>query len=106
MKEFFKVLRRFVPPYKKYLILSVVFTLLSAVLNVFSFMVIVPILQILFKVTEPVDVEFIEWSAMGSENMKDVLMNNATYFINGYTAQHGAASVLLLLGLFLLFNKL
>ncbi len=106
MKEFFKVLRRFVPPYKKYLILSVVFTLLSAVLNVFSFMVIVPILQILFKVTEPVDVEFIEWSAMGSENMKDVLMNNATYFINEYTAEHGAASVLLLLGLFLLFMTL
>ena len=106
MKDFFKVLRRFVPPYRKYLILSVVFTLLSAVLNVFSFMVIVPILQILFKVTEPVDVEFIEWSAMGSENMKDVLMNNATYFINEYTAEHGAASVLLLLGLFLLFMTL
>ncbi len=106
MKDFFKVLRRFVPPYRKYLILSVVFTLLSAVLNVFSFMVIVPILQILFKVTEPVDVEFIEWSAMGSENMKDVLMNNATYFINEYTVEHGAASVLLLLGLFLLFMTL
>ena len=44
MKEFFKVLRRFVPPYKKYLVLSLVFTLLSAILNVFSFMVIIPIL--------------------------------------------------------------
>ena len=68
MKEFFKVLRRFVPPYKKYLILSVLFTLLSAVLNVFSFMLLIPILQILFKVAEPVDVDFIAWSAMNSDN--------------------------------------
>ena len=49
MKEFIQVLRRFVPPYKKYLILHVVFNILSAVLNIFSFMLIVPILQILFK---------------------------------------------------------
>ena len=55
MKEFFKVLKRFVPPYKKYLIWSVFFTFLSAILNVFSFMVLVPILKILFEVekTEP-----------------------------------------------------
>ena len=64
MKEFFKVLRRFVPPYRRYLVLSVLFTLLSAVLNVFSFMVLIPILQILFKVTEPAEVDFIAWSTM------------------------------------------
>ena len=60
MKEFFKVLKRFVPPYRKYLVLSVAFTLLSAVLNVFSFMVLIPILQIFFKVTDPVEVDFID----------------------------------------------
>lgn len=49
MKEFLQVLRRFVPPYKKYLALSVIFNILSAVLNIFSFMTIMPILQILFK---------------------------------------------------------
>ena len=52
MKEFIQVLRRFVPPYKKYLILHVIFNVLSAILNIFSFMLIVPILQILFKMQE------------------------------------------------------
>ena len=48
MKDFIAVLRRFVPPYKRYLVWSVVFNILSAVLNIFSFMAIIPILQILF----------------------------------------------------------
>ena len=106
MKEFFKVLRRFVPPYKKYLILSLVFTFLSAILNVFSFMVIIPILQILFKVTDTSGVNFIEWSTMHSGNMKDVLLNNATYFLNEFSAEHGASLVLLLLGVFLVVMTL
>ena len=49
MKEFMQVLRRFVPPYKKYLVLTVVFNILSAVLNIFSFLAIIPILQIIFQ---------------------------------------------------------
>lgn len=106
MKEFFKVLRRFVPPYKKYLILSVVFTLLSAVLNVFSFMLLIPILQILFKVTEPVDVDFMEWSTMNSDNAKEVLMNNLQYYMNDFVADHGESLMLLLLGVFLIFMTL
>ncbi len=106
MKEFFKVLRRFVPPYKKYLILSVVFTLLSAVLNVFSFMLLIPILQILFKVTEPVEVDFIAWSAMDSDNAKEVLMNNLQYYMNDFVADHGESLMLLLLGVFLIFMTL
>ena len=101
MKEFFKVLRRFVPPYRKYLILSLVFTFLSAILNVFSFMVIIPILQILFKITDTSGVEFIPWSEMSSGNMKEVVMNNATYYMNSFTDEYGASLVLLLLGLFL-----
>lgn len=106
MKEFFKVLRRFVPPYKKYLILSVVFTLLSAVLNVFSFMLLIPILQILFKVTEPVDVDFMAWSTMNSDNAKEVLMNNLQYYMNDFVADHGESLMLLLLGVFLIFMTL
>lgn len=101
MKEFFKVLRRFVPPYRKYLIMSLVFTFLSAILNVFSFMVIIPILQILFKITDTSGVEFIPWSEMSSGNMKEVVMNNATYYMNSFTDEYGASLVLLLLGLFL-----
>ena len=50
MKEFLQVLRRFVPPYKKYLVLSVVFNVLSAALNIFSFATLIPILQIIFQV--------------------------------------------------------
>ena len=61
MKEFFKILKRFVPPYKRSLILSLVFTLFSAILNVFSFVIIIPILQILFKVNDASAVEFIDW---------------------------------------------
>lgn len=106
MKEFFKVLMRFVPPYKKYLILSLVFTFLSAILNVFSFMVIIPILQILFNVTDSSGVKFTPWEEVTSENMKDVLMDNLTYYMNEMSAEHGASVVLLLLGLFLIFMTL
>lgn len=52
MKDFLQVLRRFVPPYKRYLVLSVVFNILSAVLNIFSFAALIPMLQILFKTEE------------------------------------------------------
>ena len=106
MKEFFKVLRRFVPPYRKYLVLSVLFTLLSAVLNVFSFMVLIPILQILFKVTEPAEVDFIAWSTMDSGNAKEVLMNNLQFYMNGFVDSHGASAMLLLLGVFLVLMTL
>ena len=106
MKEFLKVLRRFVPPYRRYLVLSVVFTLLSAVLNVFSFMVLIPILQILFKVSEPVDVDFISWNVMSMDNAKEVLLNNVQYYMNDFVCTHGASMMLLLLGLFLVFMTL
>ena len=106
MKEFFKVLKRLVPPYRKYLILSVVFTLLSAVLNVFSFMLLIPILQILFKVAEPVEVDFIAWSTIDSGNAKEVLLNNLQYFMNDFVAAHGESLMLLLLGVFLIFMTL
>ncbi|MBO7272797.1 MAG: ABC transporter ATP-binding protein [Bacteroidaceae bacterium] len=106
MKEFFKILKRFVPPYKRSLILSLIFTLFSAILNVFSFMVIIPILQILFKINDTSGVEFIEWSAMDSSNAKDVLFNNATWYLNSLSEEHGASMVMLLLGFFLIFMTL
>jgi len=106
MKEFLKILRRFVPPYKKYLILSLFFTLLSAILNVFSFMVIIPILQILFKINDVSGVAYTPWSEMTSDNAKEVLMDNAAYYMNSITEEYGASTVLLLLGLFLVFMTL
>ena len=98
MKEFFKILKRFVPPYKKCLVWSLVFTLLSAVLNVFSFAVLIPILEILFDSSSAsVPVEFIEWGSMNSGNAKEVLMNNLKYYINDYSP----STMLLMLGVFL-----
>lgn len=106
MKDFFKVLKRFVPPYKKYLVLSLFFTLLSAILNVFSFMVIIPILQILFKINDTSDVVFTPWSEITSDNLQDAVIDNATYYLNTFTEEHGASTVLMLLGVFLIFMTL
>ena len=106
MKDFFKVLKRFVPPYKKYLVLSLFFTLLSAILNVFSFMVIIPILQILFKINDTSDVVFTPWSEISSDNLQDAVIDNATYCLNTFTEEHGASTVLMLLGVFLIFMTL
>lgn len=101
MKEFLQVLRRFVPPYKKYLVLTVVFNILSAVLNIFSFMAIIPILQILFKTqAASVPAGLMDW---GSGNMKDVLINNANYYIYEMIESMGATTTLLVIGLFLAF---
>lgn len=101
MKEFLQVLRRFVPSYKKYLVLTVVFNILSAVLNIFSFMAIIPILQILFKTqAASVPAGLMDW---GSGNMKDVLINNANYYIYEMIESMGATTTLLVIGLFLAF---
>ena len=75
MKELFKILTRFVPPYKKYLILNIFFNLLTAILTLFSFALIIPILQMLFKINEATYV-FMEW---GSGSMKDVVVNNFSH---------------------------
>ena len=99
MKEFIQVLRRFVPPYKKYLILHIVFNLLSAILNIFSFALIIPILQILFKMQEG-SYSFIPWDA-ADISMKDIIINNFYYYVNNLIEQHGASNTLLILGVFL-----
>ena len=75
MKDFFKILKRFVPPYKKSLILSLIFTVLSAILNIFSFMVIIPILQILFKINDTSGIEFIDWSMMDSSKLQSLTLS-------------------------------
>ena len=79
MREFIDILRRFVPPYKKYLVMSVVFNILSAILNIFSFATLVPILQILFKTGEAGRVtQLMPWSW---DHAKEVLSNNADYYV-------------------------
>ena len=99
MKEFLNVLRRFVPPYKKYLILSVVFNILSAVLNIFSFAALIPILQILFQTSDAETATSLmawDWG-----NIQTVLMNNMNYYVNGLIAEWGQTTTLLFIGLFL-----
>lgn len=101
MKEFLQILRRFIPPYKKYLALTVVFNILSAVLNIFSFAALIPILQILFR-TEGAGTatELMPWSL---DNLKEVLANNADYYVTQLISDVGATTTLLLIGLFLAF---
>ena len=101
MKEFLQILRRFIPPYKKYLALTVVFNILSAVLNIFSFAALIPILQILFR-TEGAGTatQLMPWSL---NNLKEVLANNADYYVTQLIGNVGATTTLLLIGLFLAF---
>ena len=99
MKEFLLVLRRFVPPYKKYLLLSVLFNILSAVLNVFSFMSLIPMLSILFKTGDGESVT--QLMAWDWGNVKDVLMNNMNYYVNQLISDVGPTTTLLIIGLFL-----
>ena len=104
MKEFIQVLKRFVPPYKKYLVLTVLFNILSALLNIFSFMAIIPILNILFKTDEMVErVEWIPWSEMSLGNIADVLSNNADALVQDMVADWGPTTTMLVIGLFLAF---
>lgn len=102
MRDFLNVLRRFVPPYKKYLVLSVVFNILSALLNVFSFAALIPILQILFKTGDAETAT--AWMAWDWGNAKEVLTNNMNYYVNALIARQGATATLLLIGLFLAFT--
>lgn len=99
MKEFFRVMRQFVSPYKGYLVGSLFFNLLSAVLNVFSFVSIIPMLQMLFGIDQH-KYQFIAWDAAGM-SMKDIAVNNMYWYTTQLISQYGAATALLFIGLFL-----
>ena len=104
MKEFLQVLKRFLPPYKKYLALTIVFNILSAVLNIFSFAALIPILQILFR-TEGTGTatQLMPWSF---DNLKDVISNNADYYVTQLIHSVGSTTTLLLIGVFLAFTTM
>ncbi|EFZ37962.1 ABC transporter, ATP-binding protein [Hoylesella oralis ATCC 33269] len=105
MKEFLQVLRRFVPPYKKYLVLSVIFNILSAVLNIFSFATLIPILNILFQTEEAQKaVTFMPWSSIDSmEDLTEVVTNNFNYYVYELITSVGPTTSLLIIGLTLAF---
>ena len=99
MKEFLQVLRRFVPPYKKFLLLSVLFNILSAILNIFSFATLIPMLNILFKTGDTENATAL--MAWDWKNMTSVLMNNMNYYVNQLIQSVGATTTLLVIGLVL-----
>ncbi len=100
MKQFLKILRRFVPPYKRYLWFSITFNILSAVLNIFSFATIIPILNIIFQTGETTSAEaYMAWS---DGSLKEVAMNNLNFFVEQLVEQFGASTTVLLTGLFLI----
>ena len=97
MKEFWKILKRFTAPYTGYLFGAVGINILSAIFNIFSFTLIIPILQILFKMDTTI-YEFIPW---GSEMpLKDILMNNMYYFVTIIIDKYGPSLTLLFIGIF------
>ena len=100
MKEFLIVLRRFLPPYKKYLFFSVFFNVLSALLNIFSFAALIPILQILFQVDGGLRAnELLPWALS-----KEVLQNNLSYYVQELIISTSATTTLLIIGIFLAFT--
>ena len=99
MKEFFQMMRRFVSPYKRFVVWAVVLNILSAIFNVFSFSLLIPILNILFKTGDTDKIyQFMEW---GSGDLKDVAVNNFYYYVSQLIDSFGPATTLLWLGLFL-----
>lgn len=105
MKDFLRILRRFVPPYKKYLVGNIVFNILSAILNLFSFALIIPILQILFKINQDTyNYTPIVWDWNNWEKLKEIpglLKDNFFWFVSDLIERQGGSFTLIILGLFL-----
>ena len=98
MKEFLDVIRRYAGPYKKYLAGSIILNILSAVFNIFSFTLIIPILRMIFNMDETV-YELIPWNS--DAGIKEMLLNNIYYYMSVLIQNFGPSMTLLMLGLFL-----
>lgn len=105
MKDFLRILRRFVPPYKRYLVGNILFNILSAILNLFSFALIIPILQILFKIDKgvytymPVVVDWANWDSVKA--LPEIWKNNFFWFVSDLIEREGGSFTLIILGIFL-----
>ncbi|NDV58023.1 ABC transporter ATP-binding protein [Bacteroides sp. 519] len=97
MKDFFKLIKQFILPYKKHLFGALFLNILSGLLNVFSFLALIPILSILFKVNDEVVVyEFMPWQLDG---LKKIAENNFNYYMSGLIENHGAIYTLIVIGI-------
>ena len=103
MKEFFNIMKEYLAPYKKYLAWAVVFNLLSAVLNIFSFASLIPMLNMLFNI-DNTSYQFMEWDS--DHSIKDLCINNFYYYTSTLINTYGSSLTLLFLGLFLAFTTL
>lgn len=106
MKDFLRILRRFVPPYKRYMVLNIVFNILSAILNLFSFALIIPILNILFKLNDEVysyqDWVFDPWTWESWKAIPGLIQNNFFWFVSDMIEKDGGSFTLIVLGVFLI----
>ena len=98
MNQLWTLLRRFVPPYKKYLILNIIFNILSAILTLFSFAMIMPFLEMLFQIKS----ETYIYMTLADGSIKDVLINNFYYYTQLAIAEWGQSVTLALLGITLI----
>lgn len=94
------IAKRFLPPYKNYIILNLLFNVLNALLNVFSFALIIPILQILFQ-TNPQSYDFIQWNTSGI-SLLDIAKNNGYWYIGDIINKYGAGYTLFILSVVLI----
>ncbi|MBD5308688.1 MAG: ABC transporter ATP-binding protein [Bacteroides sp.] len=93
MGDFFRLLRRFVPPYRKYLALNILFNILAAVLTLFSFAVVIPILEMLFQVKEAT----YSYMSLADGSLKEVAVNNFYYYTQEAIRIFGPSRALALL---------
>ena len=108
MKDFIRILRRFVPPYKKYMVSNIVFNILSAILNLFSFALIIPILNILFKLNDDVYSYkawvFDPWTWESWKGTPELIKNNLFWFVGDLIEKEGGSFTLIVLGAFLIIS--
>jgi len=102
MFKFFELLKRFIPPYKKYVFLNLLFNLLSTVFSLFSFAAIIPVLQILFGLQQS-NLSYQAWTwGDGWNQIFSALKNNIFYYLEQMMTTAGPSMTLLYLGLFLI----
>ena len=104
MKSIILILKRFLPPYKKYVFLSFLFNMLTAILNVFSLATIIPILQVLFKVSDKV-FNFIPWESKDLSTI-DLVLNNGGWYLTQLIETHGGSKTLMFLAILLIIMTL
>lgn len=104
MKGIIQIIKRFLPPYKKYVVLAFIFNILTAILNVFSMATIIPILQVLFKINRNT-FSFINWGTDGY-SFVDILLNNVNWYITQLIETQGNSFTLMALALFLIVATL